>query len=141
MQDPAARTALRPVVCLAITSKYADKLLLKNSIGVRIRGLRLRIIPKHDVALTAPALRTITIARAAPTIQISVSPKLQLTATDKFSDGSTQDLTTTATWTSSRTSVATVVSGGFATGIARGTTNITAKSGAIAGNATLTVSP
>src|ERR1700686_1578389 len=49
---------------------------------------------------------------------------LQYAATALFSDGSTQDKSSTATWTSSSTSVATINSTGLATGIGLGTTNI-----------------
>src|SRR5882762_5957233 len=49
---------------------------------------------------------------------------LQYAATGLLSNGSTQDLTSTATWTSSSTSVATVNSSGLATGIGLGATNI-----------------
>jgi 6-phosphogluconolactonase (cycloisomerase 2 family) len=49
---------------------------------------------------------------------------LQYAATGLSSNGSTQDLTSTATWTSSNTSVATVSSSGLASGIGLGTTNI-----------------
>jgi 6-phosphogluconolactonase (cycloisomerase 2 family)/uncharacterized protein YjdB len=49
---------------------------------------------------------------------------LQYAATGLLSNGTTQDLTSTATWTSSSTSVATVNNTGLATGIGLGTTNI-----------------
>jgi 6-phosphogluconolactonase (cycloisomerase 2 family) len=49
---------------------------------------------------------------------------LQYAATGLFSNGTTQDLTNTATWTSSNTSAATVSSTGLASGIGLGTTNI-----------------
>src|SRR6202035_3633995 len=49
---------------------------------------------------------------------------LQYAATGLLSNGTTKDLTSTATWTSSSTSVATVNNAGLATGIGLGTTNI-----------------
>ncbi|HWY07096.1 MAG TPA: Ig-like domain-containing protein [Candidatus Acidoferrales bacterium] len=49
---------------------------------------------------------------------------LQYAATALFSDGSTQDATSTATWSSSSTSVASISNTGLATGIGLGTTNI-----------------
>ena len=49
---------------------------------------------------------------------------LQYAATALFSDGSTQDATSTATWTSSNSSVASIDSSGLATGLGLGTTNI-----------------
>jgi 6-phosphogluconolactonase (cycloisomerase 2 family)/uncharacterized protein YjdB len=49
---------------------------------------------------------------------------LQYAATALFSDGSTQDATSSATWTSSNSSVASIDSSGLATGLGLGTTNI-----------------
>lgn len=62
----------------------------------------------------------------------------QFTATGKFTDASTQDLTSAAIWSSSVPTVATVAVG-LATGISQGGTTITAISGSISGTATLTV--
>src|SRR5882762_1729310 len=64
--------------------------------------------------------------RPAITIQpvTATCGSLQYAATGLLSNGSTQDLTSTATWTSSSTSVATVNSTGLASGIGLGTTNI-----------------
>jgi uncharacterized protein YjdB len=50
----------------------------------------------------------------------------QLTATETLSSGTTQDVTTTATWQSSNSSVATVSSTGVVTAVATGATTITA---------------
>jgi uncharacterized protein YjdB len=61
-----------------------------------------------------------------------VGAALQLKATGTYRDGSTQGLTSSATWTSSITGVATITSpGGLATGVSPGTTEITAASGAV----------
>src|SRR5882762_3034877 len=64
--------------------------------------------------------------RPAITIQpvTATCGSLQYAATGLLSNGSTQDLTSTATWTSSSTSVASVNSTGLASGIGLGTTNI-----------------
>lgn len=69
----------------------------------------------------------------------------QFTATGMYSDGTTQDLTTSVTWSSSSTNVATISnagsSKGLATGVAAGSTTITASSGSITGSTSLTVTP
>lgn len=66
----------------------------------------------------------------------------QYTAVGTYSDGSTRDITTSVTWTSSNTAVATINSSGLATGVGVGTTYITAISSGITSNsATLTVTP
>ncbi len=63
----------------------------------------------------------------------------QYTATGTFSDGSTQDLTAQASWTSSNTGVATITSGGLATGVAAGGTTIQASVNGVNGSTGLTV--
>ena len=68
---------------------------------------------------------------------------MQFVATGTYSDGSTQVLTTTATWSSSLTGVATTSnasgSNGQATTVAAGASTITAASGLISGSTLLTV--
>jgi phospholipase C len=120
-------------------------------------------IALHTGSATAVAPGTVTITAISGTIQgtatltvtpaltsISVTPTtatvaagytLQFTATGNYSDGSTQNLTSTATWTSLSTAVATIAAGGLATGTGIGSTTITATSGSITGSATLTVGP
>jgi uncharacterized protein YjdB len=63
-----------------------------------------------------------------------------LTATGNYSDGSTQDLTDTATWTSSDVNVATVSATGGVTAIDHGSATITAQSGTVKGKSTVKVS-
>lgn len=63
----------------------------------------------------------------------------QFTAIGTYSDNSTQDLTLSAIWTSSNTTVAIVNMAGTATSAQVGTTIITAASGDISGNTTLSV--
>ena len=66
----------------------------------------------------------------------------QFTATGTFSDGTTPDLSTTVSWTSSDATVATISSTGLATALVVGTTIITATGATgVIGNATLTVTP
>ena len=70
----------------------------------------------------------------------------QFTATGTYSDLTTQDLTATATWSTSDAAVATVSNGagakGRATGVAAGLATITATdNGGTAGSAALTVTP
>ena len=84
-----------------------------------------------------PVLVSIAVTPANPSIM--VGGQQQFTATGTYSDGSRQDLTNSATWTSSVPSVATINSTGLATGVAAGTTTIQATSGSIYGTTTLTV--
>ena len=63
----------------------------------------------------------------------------QYTATATYSDGSFADVTTSVTWASSNTGVATISTSGLATAVATGTTTISATLGTVNGTATLTV--
>ena len=83
-------------------------------------------------------LVSISLSPSSPSIQIGATQPF--TATGALSDNTTQNLTSTATWSSSNTGVATISSSGVATGVAAGTTTIKAVSGTISGTTTLTVS-
>ncbi len=85
----------------------------------------------------AATLTSLTITPVNPSIAISTS--LQLTATGIFSDGSTQDLTASVSWSSSSSGVATVNSSGVVTGTGAGSTTITATQGAVSAATTVTV--
>jgi hypothetical protein len=93
------------------------------------------------LTVTSAALVAIEVAPAAPSVFTGFTR--QFTATGIFSDGSSQDLTAAVTWSSSMPSIATVSnaagSQGLATGVAAGTTTITATLGTASGGTTLTV--
>ena len=84
-----------------------------------------------------PTLTTVTVTPATPSVVAGST--LQMTATGSYDDGSTKNITGTATWTTSDASVATVSSAGLLTGVAAGTATITASSGAISGTTTATI--
>jgi len=63
----------------------------------------------------------------------------QFSAMGKYSDGSSQDLTSTAIWNSSNPTVASIAPAGRATAKAAGTSSITAAIGSKTGSAVLTV--
>ena len=87
---------------------------------------------------SAPVLQYVTITPSTGTT--SVGGTFQFTAHAYYSNGSVQDGTSLVTWASSNTSVATIVTGGLATGVGGGTTSITATAAGIPGaSATLTV--
>jgi hypothetical protein len=90
---------------------------------------------------TTPTLSSITVTPA--NASIAAGSTVQFTATGYYSDNSTQDLTTLATWSSSNTAVATISntagSQGLASGVAAGAATITATSGTVSGNTGLTV--
>ncbi len=90
-----------------------------------------------------PTLTSILVTPTSATIEKGQTQ--QFTAMGSFNDGSTADLTSTATWASSNIAVATVDTSGLATGITgilAGTTDITATQDGVPSNAAaLNVTP
>lgn len=86
-----------------------------------------------------PSISSIYISPSAVTI--AVGDHKQLTATARYSDGSSNTISGNSVgWTSSNTSVATVTSpGGEVTGVATGTATITASDQGVSGTASVTV--
>jgi 6-phosphogluconolactonase (cycloisomerase 2 family) len=83
-------------------------------------------------SLTVTAATLVSIAVTPPTPSITVGAMQQFKATGTYSDASTKDLSSQVTWNSATTSVATITaSGGLATGVAIGTSNITATLGTV----------
>ena len=89
------------------------------------------------LTVTAATLVSIAVTPANPSIAKGATE--QFTATGTFSDSSTQNLTSTATWSSVTTTVATIAAGGLATAVGTGTSTIKAVSVGITGSTTLTV--
>lgn len=86
-----------------------------------------------------PALSSIQITGQSANLIAGQSEQLKAMGT--YSGGTTQDLTTSATWSSSDSSVATVSSGGMLSAKASGACSITAKSGSVSGSFSLNVAP
>jgi uncharacterized protein YjdB len=87
---------------------------------------------------TGVTLQSISITPATLTVGTGASP--QFSATGNYSDGTTQNLTTIASWSSGTASVATVLATtGQATSVAAGSAAITATASGVSGSATLTV--
>jgi YD repeat-containing protein len=96
-----------------------------------------------SLTVTAAVLVSIAITPSSPTV--GAGSTLQLIATGTFSDLSTSNVSAQVTWTSSNPAVATVSNTvgtqGLVTGVAAGTTTITAASGTVSGAVLLTVNP
>ena len=95
--------------------------------------------PNDTLTVTAAALQSIAVTPSSPSIAKGTT--VQFTAIGTYSDSTTQNLTSQVTWASGTPSVATISSpGGLATGVAMGTSVITASlSGVTSPNDTLTV--
>jgi len=86
------------------------------------------------------ATKAVTSIAVSPgTASIAAGATQQFTATATYSDGSTGNVTSTATWASSTVSAATIDAAGLATGVAAGSTTVTASVGSVNVTATLTV--
>ncbi|MGA2571152.1 MAG: Ig-like domain-containing protein [Terracidiphilus sp.] len=89
------------------------------------------------LAVGSPQLVSIAVTPANPSIPAGTTE--QFSAMGSYTDNSTANLTGSVTWTSTSTAVATIGSGGIATGASRGATTITATSGSVTGSTTMTV--
>ena len=113
-------------------------------------GLGASNLGAKDGAVTGATILTISKATsgtatvksiAVTPLNASVAPKgtVQFTAIATMSDGTTSNVTSSATWASSAANFATVNAGGLATGVSAGVTAISAAVGSIKGSTTLTV--
>ncbi|MGA9529936.1 MAG: Ig-like domain-containing protein [Terriglobales bacterium] len=99
------------------------------------------VVGSTYVTIGAPVLVEISVSASHASLPLGESE--QMIATGKFSDGSTKDVTHSATWTSSGTGIARVGPSGLVVGSAPGTVTIsatvTAKSGPVTGSMPLSV--
>jgi uncharacterized protein YjdB len=95
-----------------------------------------------SAALTVLPARLVSLAVAPVNPSINIGNTQQFVALGTFSDNTTRDISAVSTFSSASTNVASVVAGtGLALGKAQGTSVISASSGGLTGNATLTVLP
>lgn len=93
----------------------------------------------NSAASVPSTLISITVTPTDP--GIAIGKMQQFIAMGTYSDSSTRDLTSSATWTSSDPIVATVNPAGLVSSRAIGSAMITAVSGAISGHSTLSINP
>jgi hypothetical protein len=87
--------------------------------------------------IDGPVVASITVTPSSATVMTGSS--VQFTATGTYTDGSTANVSSLVSWSSSDTSLATVNATGLATGASPSTVTITAASGTVSGAASLTV--
>jgi hypothetical protein len=97
------------------------------------------IVGADVVTVSAAVLSSIAVAPVNSSIGLGAT--LQMSATGTLSDGSTQDLTSSATWASGSPTVASISNTGLAEADNLGTAVITATSGSLSGSGTLVVMP
>jgi hypothetical protein len=90
-----------------------------------------------SVTVGPPRLDSVTVSASQSSLPLGESE--QLTAVGTFSDGTTQNLTHSATWSSSGPAIAGVSQAGIAAAAAVGAVTISATSGSVTGSASLTV--
>ncbi|EKP11815.1 beta strand repeat-containing protein [Leptospira borgpetersenii] len=121
----------------------SEGIALGSSAGTTNISATLGAINSSSTVLTVTnaVLNSITITPALPSIAGGRS--LNLTATGTYSDGNTQDLTTSVAWTSVDSSIASVDNAvgrqGQTTGVTQGTTQISASLGGISATINFTV--
>jgi uncharacterized protein YjdB len=81
------------------------------------------------VKVGAPTVTAVSVSAASSSL--GVGRTLQLTATATYSDKSTKDVTSSATWQASDSTIATVSSSGLLTAVKVGTLTVTANVGAV----------
>ncbi len=89
--------------------------------------------------LTVSSVTLKSIAVTPATAVMAPASTLSYNATGTYSDGSTEPITGTVTWTSSANNVASITSYGLATGQSAGTATITAQQGSVSGTAAVVV--
>src|SRR5271165_1220301 len=100
----------------------------------------------QSLTVTVGCIQSIAISPTSASIFVSAQPNTQTFAAKATTCNGVVDVTSSSSWNSSNTSVATVT-GGVATAVAQGTTVISARSGGVTSgtnggvNATLTVGP
>jgi len=95
------------------------------------------IIGSSMLAVNAKVLTSVAVSPTSATIGVGATQQFRATAT--YNDGSTADVTSAANWTVATQATASVNSSGLATGVASGSTTVTASLSGISGTSTLTV--
>lgn len=135
------------VIQLGVLDSGSNQMILLNSpssggTGIsRITASLNSVSGFADLTVTSPTLVSIQVDPTNPSVANGLTQNF--TATGRYTDGSTQDLNTQVTWSSSDTSKATIsnASGteGRATGVASGIVTVSAALGSISGNTSLEV--
>jgi hypothetical protein len=125
----------------SVATVDASGLATSTGSGTAIINASLLGIKSNNATLTVKA-ELVSIAVTPSAMSIANGTTQQFTATGTYDDATTQDLTTSVTWNSGNTGVATIDGSGLASSLSEGTAVINATSGGvISGDATLTVGP
>ena len=97
----------------------------------------LQVYNAFSAGMCKPQLQSIAVSPASPNLAPGLS--LQFGAAGMYSDSSTHDLTTSATWSTSNSTIATVSASGMGTAVASGSTTVSAALGSLNGSSSLNV--
>ncbi len=89
--------------------------------------------------LTVTGAQLVSLAVTPANTNVLVSRSRQFSATGTFSDSSMSDLTGSVAWSTANSSIATIASNGLATGVALGTTSVTASLNGVMGSGNITM--
>jgi len=122
----------------AVAAVSASGLLTSVAAGeINVSAALHGISGSDSVTVNAEPLSSIQVSPSNPTLAIGISQ--QFLAVGTYKDGTTGDITTSVTWSSTSPSSATVAASGVVTTVNQGTTSIVASSGAVSGSTLLTV--
>lgn len=107
----------------------------RASVLAAMCAIALIAIGCSDSSTSATTATSLSVTGTAPAIGASVPFK----ATATMADGSTQDVTSQSTWSSSNTTIATVSSAGVVTGVAAGAATVSAIYQSISGSDAINV--
>ena len=107
------------------------------SLSLMISSLGCQGMAPKSGGVPTKTLTSVSVTPASASVGLGATE--QFTATGKYSDNTSADISSTASWTSATASVATVSSSGLATAAASGSTAIMASLSGISGTATLDV--
>jgi uncharacterized protein YjdB/N-acetylneuraminic acid mutarotase len=102
-----------------------------------ITASAVNITGSTTLTITAPTLSSIQLSPQSPTIPLGTTQ--QFTVTGIYSDGSTQDLTSSASWSSPQSVVASINSNGLAAGLFQGVATIQVSYGSLSTTTILNV--
>jgi hypothetical protein len=94
-------------------------------------------VASNGVTFTVPTLTSIAVTPSNPSVPVGATQ--QYVATGSYSDSVNRNITASAVWTSSLTDIATIASGGRATGVTEGDTMIQAALSGLTGSANLRI--
>uniref|UniRef100_UPI002636FE6C beta strand repeat-containing protein n=1 Tax=uncultured Shewanella sp. TaxID=173975 RepID=UPI002636FE6C len=109
-------------------------LLTAEAVGSTVVSATLDSISSNDSSVTVSTATLTAIQITPASVTLSKGNTQQLTATGTYSDGTTADITSSVSWLSDDTSVATVTTAGLLTGEATGSTTVSATLDSISSN-------